>query len=360
MYSDRQKAYMWLSLTPKMTPVRRQKLMDLAPELEVLMHDFAESREDVVPLVGEEAYDLLAETLRSGRIDKEIAALERMGAVAIAYCDERFPETLREIAQPPMALYCKGDLTLLEGRNLAVVGTRNITRYGRDVTQNMVADLVTHGFCIVSGLARGVDTVAHRTALEYDRLTVGVLPCGLNKVYPAENKDLFERIAEKGLLVTEYPLDTGVQQFTFVERNRIISALSMGVLVTEAGEKSGALITVNHAVDQVRDVFAVPGNIYSKASVGTNSILKSCQGALVTSAYDILEYYHLAVDKGTPCDIQLDIVESQILSALEEGDKHIEELMALTGMVVSELMPILTSLELTGIIKKLSGNYYGI
>jgi DNA processing protein len=188
---------------------------------------------------------------------------------------------------------------------------------------------------------------------------VGVMPCGLDRVYPAENKQLFAEIAEKGLLVSEYPLGTTVQQYTFVERNRIISALSMGVLVTEAGEKSGALLTVNHALEQAKDVFAVPGNIYSKASQGVNNLLKSMQGAMVTSAYDILEYYHVAIDKGPACDIQLDIVESQIMDAVEEGDKHIEQLMALTKMTVSELTPILTKLELMGLVKKLGGNYFG-
>jgi len=359
MYSSLQKAYIWLSLTPKMTPIRRQKLLEYAPDLDALMTDFEAHREDVVALLGQEVYDLLLETILMRLVDKEIDGLERIGAVALTPADEDFPESLREIAQPPVAIYCKGDLTLLEGRNLAVVGTRNITRYGRDVTEHIVADLVTNGFCIVSGLARGVDTVAHRTALEYDKLTVGVLPCGLDKVYPAENIDLFREIADKGLLVSEYPLGTGVQQFTFVERNRIISALSIGVLVTEAGEKSGALITAGHAIEQGKDVFVVPGNIYSKASVGANNLLKSMQGAMVTSAYDILENYQIAVDKGTPCDIQLDIVEAQILDAVEEGDKHIEELMALTHMTVSELTPVLTKLELMGLVKKLSGNYFG-
>ena len=359
MYTDLQKGYIWLSLAPKMTPIRRRRIMEYEPRLDLLMQHFESCRADLEPLVGEEAYEALLETLLLRKIDKEIEGLQSLGAVAVTYADDDFPADLRELEQPPMVLYCKGDLTLLAGRNIAVVGTRSITRYGRDVTQNMVADLATNGFCIVSGLARGVDTVAHRTALSYERLTIGVLPCGLDKVYPAENKELYEQIAACGLLVTEYPLGTTVQQYTFVERNRIIAALSMGVLVTEAGEKSGANITVNHALEQGKDVFCVPGNIYSKASVGTNSLLKSMQGAMVTTAYDILEYYHVAVDQGPTCDIQLDIVEAQIMDALEEGDKHIEELLALTQMTVSTLTPILTKLELMGLVKKLNGNYFG-
>lgn len=334
--------------------------MECEVPLEVLMRSPETYRELLEELVGEETYTSLLETMLSRSVDREIEALQRMEAVALTIEDEEYPDCLREIDIPPIVLYCKGDLTLLKGRNLAVVGTRAITRYGRDVTQNFVADLATNGFCIVSGLARGVDTVAHRTALEYDRLTIGVMPCGLDKVYPAENNELFAQVAENGLLVSEYPLGTTVQQYTFVERNRIIAGLSLGVLVTEAGDKSGACLTVSHALEQARDVFVVPGNIYSKASVGANNLLKSMQGALVTTPYDILEYYQVAVDKGPVCDIQLDIIETQITEALEEGDKHIEELLALTQMTVSELTPILTKLELMGMIKKLSGNYFGI
>lgn len=360
MYTEQEKGYIWLSLTPKMTPVRRGRILDFTDDLPDLMANFESYKEDVIAMVGEEVYRNMLSVLLSHGVDKEISALEERGAVAVTMASDDYPEGLREIAQPPLVLYCKGNLSLLCGNNLAVVGTRAITRYGRDVTQNFVADLATNGFCIVSGLARGVDTVAHRTALQYDRPTVGVLPCGLDKVYPAENKELFEQIAEHGLLVSEYPLGTTVQQYTFVERNRIISALSRGVLVTEAGEHSGASITVSHALEQAKDVFVVPGNIYSKASIGTNNMLKTLQGAMVTNAYDILEYYHVAIDQGPLCNIQLDIIESQIVGALEDGDKHIEQLLALTGLTVSTLTPILTKLELMGMLKKLSGNYYGI
>lgn len=360
MYTPLQKGYIWFSVTPGMTPVRRSRLLEYEPRLDVLMQSWESVRGDVEALVGPDVYANLLNSLLSRAVEREIEALDEMGAVALTMAHEEYPTSLRELAQPPMVLYCQGDRTLLYGRNIAVVGTRAITRYGRDVTEQIVADLVTNGFCIVSGLARGVDTVAHRTALQYDRLTIGVLPCGLDKVYPAENKDLFHRIAERGLLVSEYPLGTTVQQYTFVERNRIISALAMGVLVTEAGEHSGACITVNHALEQGRDVFVVPGNIFSKASIGANNLLKSMQGAMVTTSYDILEYYHVAVDKGPVCEIQLDIVEAQIVEALEDGDKHIEQLLALTQLTVSQLTPILTKLELMGMVKKLNGNYYGI
>lgn len=361
MYSFAEQAYIWLSLTPNMTPTRRAKLLECYEgEMEMLYTRYMQYKEQVAQLLGQEMADRMQSVLDEHKVGKEIDALEAMGATAVTMASAAYPHSLFDLAQPPLVLYCKGDLSYLQSNNLAVVGTRAITRYGKDVTENFVADLCTNGFVIVSGLARGVDTVAHRTALRYERPTVGVMPCGLDKVYPAENKDLFAQVAQTGLLVSEYPLGTAVQQFTFIERNRIISALSRGVLVTEAGEHSGACITVNHALEQGRDVFVVPGNIYSKASVGSNNLLKSMQGALVTTSYDILEYYHVAVDQGPVSAMQLDVVESQIIEALEQGDKHIEELIQLTSLTVSQLTPILTKLELIGMLRRLSGNYFGI
>ena len=360
MYSYTEQGYIWLSLTPGMTPTRRSRLLEYYGDIGEVMVHFDDYRVEIEALVGVEVADRMQQVLYTDAITREINALESMGAVAVTMQSEGYPEDLGTIAQPPLVLYCKGNVELLYSKGIAVVGTRAITRYGRDVTENLVGDLCTNGFVIVSGLARGVDTVAHRTALHFQRPTVGVMPCGLDKVYPAENKELFEQVAKEGLLVSEYPLGTTVQQYTFIERNRIISALSRGVLVTEAGEHSGACITVTHALEQGRDVFVVPGNIFSKASVGCNNLLKSMQGAMVTTSYDILEYYHVAVDRGPVCSIQLDIVETQIIDALQEGDKHIEELLRITGLTVSQLSPILTKLELIGMLHRQNGNYYGI
>ena len=360
MYSLSEQGYIWLSLTPNMTPVRRARILDYFRDIGDVYAHFDTYRPEIEVLVGEDMVRLLQGVLTAHAVQREINALEAMDAVAVTMASEDYPADMAELAQPPLVLYCKGDLQLLHTKGIAVVGTRAITRYGRDVTENLVGDLCTNGFVIVSGLARGVDTVAHRTALHFQRPTIGVMPCGLDKVYPAENKELFEQVAREGLLVTEYPLGTTVQQYTFIERNRIISALARGVLVTEAGEHSGACITVTHALEQGRDVFVVPGNIFSRASVGANNLLKSMQGAMVTTSYDILEYYHVAVDSGPVCSIQLDIVESQIVDALQEGDKHIEELVRITGLTVSQITPILTKLELIGMLHRQNGNYYGI
>lgn len=359
-YSKKELCYIWLSVAGGISPTKREKLFALVEDVCDLYDALESLEEDVVASVGKETYLRLLSAKEEDAALREVEALDRLGAVALTEESEHWLPILSELAQPPLVLYAKGDVRLLSTPCIAVVGTRAPTRYGRDVTESFVADLATNGFTIVSGLARGVDTIAHRVALQYEKPTVGVMPCGLDRIYPAENKELYEEIGRHGLLLTEYPLGTGVQQFTFVERNRLIAALAKGVLVTEAGEKSGSSITVNHALEQGKDVFAVPGNIYSKTSMGTNKLLKDMQGALVTSAMDILESYHVAVDPGPVCELQLDIIESQIMEALEDGDKHIEELLALTGMTVSQIGAILTKLELMGLIHKLNGNYYGV
>ena len=358
-YSAWDKGCIWLSVTKGLGVSRRQKLMDNYQLDELYLH-VEEWKEELVDLLDEEHYNRLLASRKEGLVDKEIEALDRIGGVALCWGSDRYPTALNDLPQPPVVMYAQGDLSLLEERALAVVGTRNITRYGRDVTQNFVGDLVTNGFCIVSGLARGVDSVAHRTALSFDKPTIGVLPCGLDQVYPAENKELYDQMRVRALLVSEYTMGTKVQQFTFVERNRIIAALALGVLVTEAGEKSGACLTVGHALEMGRDVFVVPGNIYSKASMGANKLIKDMQGAIVTSAYDILEEYNVAVEQEPVTQMQLDFVENQIVEALQEGDKHIEELIKLTGLSVSQLGPVLTKLELVGLLHKVAGNYYGI
>lgn len=359
-YSAEEKACIWLSVTPGISALKRQVLLDNYDSLAELYDQFDTYRDEVVDLVGQAIYDRLLLSHDDGSIDNELDALDRLGAVAITLHSADYPKLLAEIQQPPVVLYCQGDIQMLRGLCLAVVGTRNPSRYGQDVTQNFVADLCTNGITIVSGMARGVDAIAHRTALQYNKPTIGVLPCGIDKVYPAENVELYAQMKEKALLVTEYPSGSRVQQFTFVERNRIISGLSRGVLVTEAGEKSGSMLTVGHALEQSRDIYAVPGNIYSKTSMGTNKILKDMQGALVTNAFDILECYQIAVDQGPVCSLQLDIIEEQIVEALQQEDKHIEQLIQLTGLTVSQLAPVLTKLELMGLLHKLSGNYYGV
>lgn len=310
--------------------------------------------------IGDGVLDKIADAAESFDEERFLLYLDRVGASVLFREDAEYPARLRALPDAPLLLFYRGDVSLLSEECFAVVGTRAPTRYGRDVTEYFAKELADAGFTIVSGLARGVDAIAHRSALERGKHTVAVLGCGVDKVYPSENKALFDEIAEKGLLLSEYFLGANPLPFHFPERNRIISALSEGVLVTEAGQKSGTMITVDCALDQGKDVFLVPGNIFSAASKGTNEMLHNPQCLLATDPADILDYYKKAGKSEEKEPVQLTAEEVMIYSALQDDDKHFEELIEITGLSMGELMATLTKLEVLGVIKKLPGNYYGI
>ncbi|MBO4478880.1 MAG: DNA-processing protein DprA [Clostridia bacterium] len=310
--------------------------------------------------VGDGVFDKIADVAESFDEERFLRYMEKIGAVALFQGEDAYPEKLLILEDAPIALFCRGDVSLLEGESLAIVGTRAPTRYGRDVTELFAKELAEAGFVVVSGLARGVDAIAHRIALESGAKTVAVLGCGVDKVYPAENKDLYDRIAENGLLVSEFFPGAEPHAFHFPIRNRVISALSQGVLVTEAGEKSGTLITVTDALEQGKDVFIVPGNIFSNASKGANEMLHNPQCMIATDPSDVLSYYGKKTEKAAPDPHQLTTEEVLIYSALQDEDKHFEQLLELTGLSMGDLMATLTKLEVLGVIKKYPGNYYGI
>ena len=309
---------------------------------------------------GGDVCDKLIDLHESFDEDRFLRYLEKMEITILFEGDKEYPAEFSILDDAPTVLFCRGDVTLLDRERFAIVGTRAPTRYGRDVTELFAKELSEAGFTIVSGLARGVDAIAHTAALEHEASTIAVLGCGVDKVYPAENKDLYSRIAEKGLLLSEFFPGTDPISYHFPHRNRIISALSRGVLVTEAGRKSGTLITVTDALEQGKDVFIVPGNIFSAQSMGANEMLHNPQCMIATDPEDILSYYGKKGEKREPEAHQLTTEEVVIYSALQDDDKHFEELLALTGLSMGDLMATLTKLEVLGVIKKHPGNYYGI
>ena len=310
--------------------------------------------------IGADVFDKISDVAESFDEDRFLRYLENIDTVVLFRGEDNYPQSLLVLEDAPLALFCRGDVSLLTGDNLAIVGTRAPTRYGRDVTELFAKEFVTAGFTVVSGLARGVDAIAHRIALENEGKTIAVLGCGVDKVYPAENKDLYDRIAQKGLLLSEFFPGAEPLPFHFPIRNRVISALSKGVLVTEAGAKSGTLITVTDALDQGKDVFIVPGNIFSNASKGANEMLHNPQCMIATDPSDVLAFYGKSTEKAAPDPHQLTTEEVVIYSALQDEDKHFEELLEITGLSMGELMSTLTKLEVLGVIKKYPGNYYGI
>jgi DNA processing protein len=292
--------------------------------------------------------------------DAEIDDLNKYRVKAIPCNSPDYPQRLREIHDYPPIIYLRGQLLQQDECCLAVVGTRRVTSYGRQVTEEIVADLAKNKITIVSGLAKGIDSVAHQTTLDFGGRTIAVLGNGLDTVYPAENVNLARKIIENGALISEYPLGTRPKADNFPRRNRIMSGISLGVLVIEAGEKSGALITVAQALEQNREVFAVPGSILSPTSKGSNNLLQ--QGAkLVRNYTDILEELNLAMVAQ-----QLEMkellpensTEALLLKQLSAEPTNIDEICRRSGMPASLVSSTLAMMELKGLTKQVSGMNY--
>ena len=253
--------------------------------------------------------------------------------------DEAYPEILRQIPQPPWVLYYKGNLSLLKKPVLAIVGTRTPTVYGIKTAEELACSLSHSGFCVVSGLARGIDSAAHTGALKGNSGTIGVLGSGLDRVYPPENLPLYRAIAEKGLLLTEYPLGTPAHPGLFPQRNRIIAGLSLGTIVVEAAARSGSLITVEFALDASRDVFAVPGPVHSPKSQGTLDLIKKGAAKLITSVNDIIEEYTHLLSPAAPANRQ-HIKQNNVpgFAGLTEEERKIYELLCSMPRTIDELL----------------------
>lgn len=289
-------------------------------------------------------------------------SLERAGISLILRSDQDYPENLRYIYDAPQLLYVKGSTSVLKREAIAVVGTRKASHYGKQVAESLARELASRNITVVSGLARGIDSCAHKGALSSGR-TVAVLGCGLDVVYPKENNKLFAEVVEQGAVLSEYPLNTPPHAWNFPVRNRIISGLSLGVVVVEAEEKSGTQITVDWALDQGREVFAVPGNIFSPTSKGPHKLVK--QGAkLVTCIEDILE--ELALDTLFPRFIQSTLTmdsglkpdEDKVLKLLEAEPVQVDMLATKSGLDLGSLLSILTFLELKGLVQQLPGQNF--
>lgn len=294
--------------------------------------------------------------------DVTIEEMNKKGIVAVTLGSDNYPSELANIYDPPLVLFCKGDLSLLSDdvRKLAVVGTRRITRYGKDVTREFVSAFAKADVCVVSGLARGVDSAAHKAALDEGGKTIAVLGCGADVVYPPENAELYDEIAAKGLIISEYPPGTPPHAFRFPERNRIISGISKGVLVTEAGAGSGSMITADTAIEQGKDLFVVPGSIFSETSRGCNDKIKELQAAAVTRPEDIIGTEEKRAD-ANDLAVQLTLEQARIISFLEECESaHFSELLEKSGLTVNELTALLSEMEIYGFVNKLSGNYYSL
>ncbi len=293
-------------------------------------------------------------------LDSLVERLNEQNIKVLTWDDPAYPLRLKEIDQPPPILYARGELTEDDSWAVGIVGTRRVTAYGRQVTEELGTFLAQNGVTVVSGLARGVDAIAHQAALRAGGRTLAVMGCGVDRIYPPENRQLAERIMQSGALVSDYAPGTPPESSNFPPRNRIISGLSMAVVVVEAGETSGALITAQFAVDQGREVFAVPGNILAPQSRGTNRLIQ--QGARpLLAAQDILDALNLtrgteqrAVRKVLPSDS----VETQLMDVLSHEPLHEDEIRNQTGLSMDRVSATLVMMELKGLVRQVGGMNY--
>ncbi len=291
----------------------------------------------------------------------ELAGLQRHGVCALTVYDPGYPLLLAETHDCPPVLYVRGQLPHSDSLLLAVVGTRRPTAYGRQVTAELVEGFVSAGVVTVSGLARGIDTLVHRETLECGGTTIAVLAGGLDLVYPAENLTLAQRILERGALISEHPPRTRLRREHFLRRNRIMSGMSRGTVVIEAGERSGALSTARNALDQNREVFSVPGSIYSPASGGTNRLIQQGEGKLIMSSSDVLTEFGIdpSLEKAERLHTwQADSVQVRLLAQMGSSPVHSDELARLLALPSQDVAAALTLMELHGIVRNLGSMHY--
>ena len=283
------------------------------------------------------------------------------GVQVLTLRDPDYPPLLREVYAPPPVLFLRGALAAEDRLSLAVVGTRGATAYGKHMAERLVADLVASGVSVVSGLARGIDAVAHRTALQQGGRTLAVLGSGVDVIYPAEHRTLAAGVAAAGALLSEYPPGAKPERDNFPARNRLIAGMTMGTLVVEAGEVSGALITARMALEQNREVFALPGNVTSAASAGCNALIRRGEAKLVARVEDILE--EIQPDRVAE-QLQLtellpeNELEGSLLRALAAEPLHVDDLARATALPIATVTSTLTMLELKGMVRDAGGMTY--
>jgi DNA processing protein len=338
--------------------VRMQALIQHFGDLEVAWK--AATAELAEAGLGSKVIERVIQARETVDLEKLCKKIESQGIQIITWEDESYPQRLKEIDQPPPVLYIRGEYLPDDLFAVAIVGTRRVTAYGRQITEELSSFLATNGITVISGLARGVDAIAHQSTLKAGGRTIAVLGCGVDKIYPPEHRGLAEQMMEQGAVVSDYAPGTPPDASNFPPRNRIISGLSLAVVVIEAGETSGALITAEFAAEQGREVFAVPGSILAPQSKGTNKLIQ--RGALPLLSVDdlmqALDLTRMGEHKAARKLIPANETEARLMSVLGSEPLHVDEIRNQTELPIEKVSATLALMELKGMVRQVGGMNY--
>ena len=360
-----EEVFYWLalSLTPGIGSTLMRRLLDRFNTPEAVFHAPMKELSKIEGL-GEK----VAQEIRKGPLEKvverELSLLREVGGRVITLKDEEYPKRLKDIYDPPALLYVRGELKKEDEFAISIVGSRKTTPYGRWFTEKVSQELARHGVTIVSGMARGIDSLAHWGAISGGGRTIAVLGCGVDVIYPSENRNLFAKMIDRGAILSEFPMGSPPEGGHFPRRNRIISGLSLGVVVVQASEKSGSLITAGYALEQGREVFAVPGNVGTESSRGTHRLIK--EGAkLVESSEDILEEIlpQWRGERETTPKVEIprpDLTEEEkvLYELLSETPLHIDVMIRESRLDPGKVSSLLLNLELKGLVSQWPGKCF--
>ncbi len=356
--SESKKFWVGFNLVKGIGAVRLKNLLDYFGDIEKAWS--APTGELMAAGLNSRIVETLLKIRSEVSLDRIWDELSSKGIQVLTWEDDIYPRRLREIDQPPPVMYIRGDLRVEDEWSVAVVGTRRVTAYGRQATEEIAAVLARSGVTVVSGLARGVDAIAHQTAVHSGGRTIAVLGSGVDRIYPPDNRRLAASLIENGAIISDYPPGTPPEGINFPPRNRIISGLSLAVVVVEAGERSGALITAEFAADQGRDVFAVPGSIFSPQSVGTNRLIQ--QGARpMTHPADVLETLDLTLvneQQSARKVLPADKTEARLLEILGHEPMHVDEIRNRSSLPIEKVTATLVLMELKGMVRQVGGMNY--
>lgn len=360
MYSKNEKVIMWLTTFDFMSYKKARDIIDTFDDLEDFFDNLNIYKKQLLKIFSDNEFSTLLSNNNLVYIDRCIENYDKLGIEVVTCVSENYPDLLKETSSFPILLYCKGDTKLLKSECLGVVGTRRCTKYGQSIGNKIVKDIASNKITIVSGLAEGVDTVAHKSCLEVNGKTIAVLGGGLLNIFPNSNIPLAEEIVLKGgLLVSEYKPNEPPLTYHFPVRNRIIAGLSKAVLIVEATEKSGSMHTKNFALDYNREVFSIPARVNDIYSSGCNKIIQNGQARMLLSSSEIIDFYgKISKNNATEKMIELTMDEQLIYDTLLGQELHFDDLQKSTNLETKVLSTMLMRMEIKGIIEKHPGNYY--